>query len=723
MQSPRRFALAIVLPPLAVALPVAIAFLIHVTRVEVGMATRIAVAAGAAYIAGAIVVMLALARAVRRVRIDLDARRDPSESVSRALSQTVLWSAMLWIGWGLILGMAGAAMINRTLLGLQYFAEASLIVAAPAMAWSYWVGKRLLVRAAAGAARLEYRGRMWSIGAKIAIVFIGFSIVSTGALVLVISSRVATRLGEEVAYEIGAFGLGVALVTTFIFALATWFLARDITAPMNALVRLAQEMAEGRFTADPRIFSDDEAGKLTHSFGVTRLKLRGLIEHVGDSGESITEGVRRMTGGTDSLVDNAHEQSGMASRSSDALIKVQDEAQSVLREADRVADLTADSAGRATELRASVVEVSRRMDELFHSVEKSSAAATEIDASARETASRTMTLASIGNDVVAFVAEMDATADQITQTAQQTAALSTLVRNHAAEGRVAVDETVDGIRSAQESTRRTAGAFDALQKSLGQIDQILLFIDDVTNRTNLLSLNAAIIAAQAGRQDHGFSVIAEEIRQLADRTRNATKEIAGIIRNVQPIARQAVEALEEGVVNVDRTVELAHNAATALVTILGSADRSLEMTQSITRALEEQSKASHHLHNVAARMSENIAEMHRATEGQAVATRMLAAEAERVSDIALQVKRATTEQTAAGDGIAKAMEQIANDVLSIRDRLDRQLRQAEQIAAVSKVTLSIAERNRTIAEQFRTALQALLHSGREFEAEVARFRE
>jgi methyl-accepting chemotaxis protein len=285
-----------------------------------------------------------------------------------------------------------------------------------------------------------------------------------------------------------------------------------------------------------------------------------------------------------------------------------------------------------------------------------------------------------------------------------------------------VEATVEGIRTAQDSTRRTAGAFDSLQKSLGQIDQILLFIDEVTNRTNLLSLNAGIIAAQAGANDFGFSVIADEIRQLADRTRTATKEIAGIIKAVQPVARQALGAIDEGVRSVDRTVGLAQDAATALDTILGSADRSLEMTQSISRAITEQSKASRHLHSVTAGMSDNLSEMRRAAEGQADATRMLASESDRVSGIALQVKRATDEQTVATNGIASAMEQVATDTATIRDRLESQLRQAEQIATASQLTLAIAQRNNTIAEQFRDSLNALVRSGHDFQTEVARFR-
>lgn len=722
MSSPRWYAVAVAGPPLLAAFPLAIAFVSRATHWPLSMLLEVAAIGFLAYGAGALVAGVTLQRYAQRIDDDVAARRDPSSSLSAGLTGTTMVSAILWLGWGFVVNVVAMLLVAPTALGFQYFAESTLIVAAPAMAWSYWAGKRLLLRRVDGAQQVAYVGRTWSIGLKIGIVFVAFFFVAVGAIVLVISSRVAQLVGPGVAQEVTNFGLVVALITTVAFAAATWFLAQDVIRPIDALARLAHDMADGRFESDLIVFSDDETGLLARSFGVTRRNLRQLLGKVGGRGEAITDGVRRMTGGTDSLVENAHQQSNMAKQSSGALANVRNEAMSILEVADHVADKTTDSANRTAELRASFGEVGKQMDGLVESVEKSSSAAIEIDASASESAARASRLAGAGADVLAFVAQMDATIAQISNTARSTADLSREARKSALNGTQAVDETVEGIRNAQESTRRTADAFDSLQKSLGQIDQILTFIDDVTNRTNLLSLNAAIIAAQAGEQDHGFSVIADEVRELADRTRNATREIATIIRGVQPVTRQAVEALSEGVQNVDRSVSLAHGATAALAAILESSDKSLDMTLSMARALDEQARASRHLHSVASTMTDHISEMQRASQGQAEATRMLALEAENVSDIALHVKRATVEQTSIGDGIAVAMEGIDRDVRAMRDRLEAQLRNAEEVASAAETTLAISGRNNTIAEEFRESLQRLVQSSRDFESEVARFR-
>lgn len=726
MFKPRSY-VAFLLAPFVGLLPLAAFFLTRVTDLDGGELRHVIFGAIAVYLIGAVAYAIVILRSAAPISQRHSRGEDVSEAISDCLEATIGASAGLWIGVGIVAAILGAVAFMPTLQGAQYFGEAAMLIAAPAMAWAYWGGKGFLLGRSDGK-RLQYRGRMYSVGLKIAIVFIGFFVVAVGALVQMIAAQLGRRLQEPnlvpdaVLHEVITYGLWTAVVTTVVFALATYLLARDVTSPMRELVRVAGDMAEGRFDTLPRIFSDDEIGRVAERFAVTHENIRALLGKVTQSGGAMTSGVRLMNDGTETLLRGAGDQANLASTSTSALGRVRTDAESILGAAEKVADATYDSAGRATELRASSVEVARRMDDLFQSVEKTSSGTTQIDSSTHEMSRRTDDLAGFTNDVVAFVAEMDATIEEIHRTARDTADLSEQVRGNADAGRKAVSETVDGIRSAQDSTRRTAGAFESLQKGLGQIDQILLMIEELTNQTNLLSFNAAIIAAQAGSNDFGFSVIADEVRRLAERTRGATKDIGAIIRGVQPVAQEAMRAIGEGVSRVDATVVLAQRAETSLSAIFDSSGRSREMATSISRAIEEQTKATRHLHNVVGKVSDSVAEIQRATAGQAEATRLLAFEAEKVREIALQVKRAADEQRSSSDGIATSMEHIASDVRMIRDRLDRQLRQADEIANASRVTLSIAEKNNSIAEQFSAALATLVQSGSAFEREVARFR-
>ena len=522
--------------------------------------------------------------------------------------------------------------------------------------------------------------------------------------------------------EVAFYAVVVSLLTLGVFILAAYFLSKDIAGPLRRLSKAAASMAEGDFRTRPWVFTDDEIGLVGEQFESTRQNLVGLIGKLGSSGRSIAEGARVITGGASQLVIRSSQQSELTEGSSTSLGNVRLGSEAILRSAEGVAEQTSDASSRSLELQASSEEVARSMDYLFQSVEKTSASTTEMDAAAREMSGRTSFLADIGEEVLSFVTEMDSTIAELRQRAQATADFSRKVREQAEAGGTAVGETVVGIQQSQQSSRRAADVLDDLQKRIGQISQILNVIEDITERTNLLSLNAAIIAAQAGEQGAGFSVVAGEIRELADRTRGQTKEIGGIIKAVQNGSKEAVRAMQAGLEIVDRNVNLAQNAAGSLEQILDSAGQSYDMANRISSSLEEQASATRHLHEVTSRMSDHIAEINRSTQEQARGTRLLAEEAERVREIALQVRNSTDEQSVAGKGISTAMEQIAADVRHIRDLLQGQLAEMQKIAEASQDMLGIAQRNQALAGDFTGSVHSLVRSGQDFEAEVARFR-
>jgi methyl-accepting chemotaxis protein len=514
----------------------------------------------------------------------------------------------------------------------------------------------------------------------------------------------------------------VAIITLGAFSIATFALARDIARPVRALQTIAREMADGNFTSATHVFSDDEVGQLAGSFNDTRTNLTRLLGRLGGSGATITEGVRVITGGTESLMSRSRNQTELTEHSSAAVENVRGGIRGVVAAADTVTELTQDASTRALELQSSAEEVARSMDYLFQSVEKTSSSTTEMNAAMTEMSKRTDVLAGIGEEVLSFVSQMDSTIDELRTTSQATADISRQVREAAEAGGAAVNRTVEGIHLSQELTNSTAHVLENLQGSVGEIGRILNVIEEITGRTNLLALNAAIIAAQAGEQGAGFSVVADEIRELAEKTRGSTKEISAIIKAVQGGSRQAVAKINEGVVRVSENVDLAQAAAGSLERIVGSAKQSYDMATKISRALEDQTKASRHLHEVTSRMSDHIAEINRGTREQARGTELLAAEAERVRDIAAQVKNATEEQSKAGSGITSALERIAEDARAMRDGLERQMEQTDRIVDASRVMLSIAQQNDQIAHDFNTTVQNLVQSGQSFESEVARFR-
>src|SRR5262249_45947339 len=164
-----------------------------------------------------------------------------------------------------------------------------------------------------------------------------------------------------------------------------------------------------------------EVGELATSFGETRENLRRLLARVGGSGTTITEGVRVITGGTDSLLLHARDQASLTESSSLAVENVRGGIGGVLGAGEGGGELTQDASSRALELHASAEEIARSMDILFQSVEKTSSSTTEMHATMRETSERADVLAGVSDEVLSFVAQMDSTIIELRGTASSTA--------------------------------------------------------------------------------------------------------------------------------------------------------------------------------------------------------------------------------------------------------------------------------------------------------------
>ena len=692
-----RYLSRLFVPPALATLPFAFLFLGAVTPLTVARGAGLAALLLVTYVACTAV----CAALIRNTATAIEAASDLSTAASATLERTIGTSLIVWPLGALLVAIAGLVFFG---LFLPFFV-AGILVAFAAITWSYAEAKQLLADLAGESRPLQYRGRHLPLGVKIGIAYV-----------------VPFFLFFAVFEIAPGKNVGLALYGAVLVGLAAFALTRDLTTPLRTIRAQARQMAEGKFDAPSQAFADDQFGELAESFAETRANLRSLLGRIGGSGSTITNGVRVITGGTARLLIRARDQASVTESSSMVVENVRVGIGAVVRAADGVNELTHDASSRALQLHASAEEVARSTDHLFQSVEKTSASTTEMNASMNEMSQRTDVLSGISDEVLSFVAQMDSTIEELRAGAQATADISRQVREDAEAGGNAVNRTVAGINVSRELSIETAQVLDTLQQSVGQISQIVNVIEEITNRTNLLALNAAIIAAQAGEQGAGFTVVADEIRELAERTRGSTKEIGTIIKAVQGGSRDAVAKMHEGMARVEENVELAEEAAASLGKIVESASRSYEMATRISGSLDEQALASRHLHEVTSRMSDHISEITRATREQARGTQLMAQESERVREIAAQVRNATDEQSMAGRGITVALERIAEDATAMRDLLEQQLAETDQIAEASRTMLDIAQSNDEIAREFNETVQNLVQSGKEFDAEVAKFR-
>ncbi len=220
------------------------------------------------------------------------------------------------------------------------------------------------------------------------------------------------------------------------------------------------------------------------------------------------------------------------------------------------------------------------------------ASTTQISSSTEELAAGVQEQSAQTTEVAAAVEEMTKTVFENSRNATLTADVAKNNGELAWEGSDVVIQTVKKIREIAEVVQNSASTVERLGTSTQEIGEIVLVIDDIADQTNLLALNAAIEAARAGEEGRGFAVVADEVRKLAERTTQATKQIATMIKNVQKEAADAVDSMKRGSKEVAEGVMLADNAGNSLTNIVKDTQRVVDMMMHIAAASEEQSATS-----------------------------------------------------------------------------------------------------------------------------------
>lgn len=285
-----------------------------------------------------------------------------------------------------------------------------------------------------------------------------------------------------------------------------------------------------------------------------------------------------------------------------------------------------------------------KMNEIIgHVIQNASqvtAAATQLHATAIQMSTGAEEVAQQAATVATASEEMAATSAEIAQNCTMAAESSRHANAQAATGSSVVQETLTVMNRIADRVRSSSQAVGSLGARSDQIGEIVGTIEDIADQTNLLALNAAIEAARAGEQGRGFAVVADEVRALAERTTNATKEIAQMIKAIQGETKGAVTSMEEGVVEVEKGTSDAAMSGEALQAILEQIGGVTMQVSQIATASEQQTATTCEISENIRQITDVVQHTARGAEESAQAAEQLAKLAEDLQSLVGQFKLA-----------------------------------------------------------------------------------
>ncbi len=392
------------------------------------------------------------------------------------------------------------------------------------------------------------------VAGMVGVLLLGYSAgANSGGLSLLEISAIPAMAGMRL-----LAGAAVALLAVMVI----WFtLSNKISAPVRALTGFSEKLAGGDYKQRVEIKADNDFSTIAMNLNLAAENAAHAITNQ-EAQENLQRSVTEFLTIVSQIAKGDLTLRGKVTN--DTLGNVVDSVNYMLDNFTRVLE----------RVRKAANDVSSSSSQIRLAAEEMAKGATQQDQEITNTSSA--------------VEELTVSMKQVSNNAEASAEAARRALDAAEQGNRSVRDTLEGMQRIRSSVQATAKKIKSLGDRSLEISEIVNVINDITEQTNLLALNAAIEAARAGEAGRGFAVVADEVRKLAEHSRTATKDIAGLIKAIQAETNEAVVVMEEGTREVEVGAKLADQAGKALDAISTVVRQSAELVQEISLASKQQ---------------------------------------------------------------------------------------------------------------------------------------
>ncbi len=326
-----------------------------------------------------------------------------------------------------------------------------------------------------------------------------------------------------------------------------------------------------------------------------------------------------------------------------------------------------------------VAEIANSADVVRDAVNSTQSSSTEISASIDQVGSSIRQLSEFMDKSISAMTQIAATIKEVDDNSISSHEMSEQVKQQAEGGVVSVQETLAGLEGISTGVIEASQVIDQLSQKGEEIGSITTVITEIAQKTNLLALNAAIIAAQAGQQGRSFAVVAEEIRGLSQKTAHSSEAIAHLIRDMHNSTGEVVDQVRNVKELVGRGVTLGRKTEQSLSQILGSATSAMDMARSIRHATAEVSRSAEFVTHSIEELGEMTEQVSTASREQAQGTHGIVRSIEDIRNMADEMANVAIQQRQDSRDIEAAVESVAEMAGQIFQEMDARSEQSRSV--------------------------------------------
>jgi methyl-accepting chemotaxis protein len=366
-----------------------------------------------------------------------------------------------------------------------------------------------------------------------------------------------------------------------------------------------------------------------------------------------------------------------------AVVELTDELELTFRDLsnyrERYQELLGSLKGSSASTRKLVGNISSSADVIRDAVDATRSASGEISVSIEQVGNNISQLSEFMDKSISAMSEIAAAIRSVEDHSVQSHKMSEQASQQAEHGVQSVHETLAGLTGIRAGVDEAALAMAKLSGRGEEVSTITSVITEIAQKTNLLALNAAIIAAQAGEQGRSFAVVAEEIRELSQQTARSSEAIAGLVRDMQNGMVQVVEHIGNTQKLVDNGFDKGRGADVALSQIFDTAGQAMEMAQRIRQATREVSSSAEFVTRSIEELGEMTEQVSTASREQTQGSRSIVRSIEDVRYMTEDMVNATNQQRKNSDMIESDVGSVSEMAMRIFEDMEKRREQSQNV--------------------------------------------